>query len=143
MAGPDITQVRQFEWGVIWFSVTFAKAPSLAHSATFTDEVSVTLTATGTTATKRYRLTVSASDPRHQVLQRLPNGRPFTLPALARLPVFSGKTVTVGVDLHKYVGEPYLVRYRVKAARMMDDGAPISSDYVPDKGTGVWRTISG
>lgn len=140
VAGPDITRVMQYEWGAIAFTVTLAKVPPLTHSAAFTDEVSVTLTATGTTATKRYRLTVSALDPKHQILQRLPGGKRFTLPATGR--GVSGKTVTLGLDLNPLVGNPYLVRYRVEAARVMADGAIASSDYVPNTGTQVWRAYS-
>lgn len=138
--GPDIIRVDEYEWGAIAFQVTFAKAPALARSATFTDEVSVTLTASGTTATKQYRLTVSATDLKHQVLQRLPNGKRFVLPAVGR--GVSSRTVTLGVNLHPLVGNPYLVRYRVEATRSMLDGTPGSSDDVPNTGTTVWRGSS-
>lgn len=138
MAGPDITRVMQYEWGTILFQVTFAKGPPLAHGATFTDEVSVILTATGTTATKRYRLTVSAADRKHQVLQRLPAGKRMTLPVMGR-GVF-GRTVTLGINLNGFVGRPYLVRYRVEAARVLLDGTRASTDEVPNTGTTVWQS---
>jgi hypothetical protein len=138
-AGPDITRVTQYEWGIIWFRVMFAKAGSagspLARGDTFRDEVSVTLTARGNT-TKRYLLTVSATDLKHQVLQRLPNGKRFTLLATGR--AVEGKTVTLSVNLHPLVGDPTVVRYRIKAARVMLNGTPGSTDYVPNTGTMVW-----
>ena len=137
-AGPDIVRVTQYEWGVILFRVTFAQAPPLSHSTAYRDDVSVALTAVGTT-TKRYLLTVSATDLKHQVLQRLPNGKRMILPGTG--PARSGKTVTLSVDLRPFVGPPSVVRYRVKATRVMLDGTVASSDYVPNHGTMVWRPV--
>ena len=58
--------------------------------------------------------------------------------AAASPQAMSGKYLTLAVDLHS-LGDPRIVRYRVEAARVMLDGTPGSSDYVPDKGTMVWR----
>ena len=77
-----------------------------------------------------------ATDLEHQVLQRLPNGKRVTLPGLAQ-PV-SGKPVRLGVSLES-IGDPYIVRYRVEAARVLHDGAVAGSDYVPNAGTMVWH----
>lgn len=76
-AGPDIARVEWGEWGIQFFHVTFAEGSPLAHSATFTDKVSVYLT-TGKT---RYVLTVSCRKPGRvrEVLRRLPNGKPVIL----------------------------------------------------------------
>ena len=140
-AGPDIARVTEYEWGVIAFRVTFAKAgragSPLAYSATFSDEVSVMLMARGKT-TRRYLLSISATDLKHQVLQRLPNGKRLTLPAPPGATAMTSKYLTLAVNLHA-LGDPSIVRYRIEAARVMLDGTPGSSDYIPDNGTIVWH----
>ena len=132
--GPDITRVREFEWGYIGFEVTFAEASPLAQSATFTDTVAVAMSARGQT-TRRYVLSFSTSDPRHAVLRRLPNGTPVVVPA-GRM---SRRTMVIGVDLDR-IGNPGIVTFRVKAARHMLDGRPGGTDYTPDTGTMKWTS---
>lgn len=133
-AGPDIARVEWGEWGIQLFHVTFAEGSPLAHSAAFTDKVSVYLT-TGKT---RYVLTVSARSPGRQslrlreVLRRLPNGKPVTLAGRPGIVFPYGKAVTLSI--HPGPLAPPITGWRVKVARVMANGTPGSSDYAPDKG---------
>ena len=131
-AGPDIARVEWGEWGIQFFRVTFTERPPLAHSATFTDKVSVYLT-TGKT---RYVLTVSCRKPGRvrEVLRRLPNGKPVIL-AGKPLPgvVFpGGKAVTLSYDNRQL--DRAVTGWRVKVARVMLNGTPGGSDFAPDTG---------
>jgi len=132
-AAPDIALVEWGEWGIQFFHVTFAEGSPAAHSSAFTDKVSVYLTAGKT----RYVLTVSCRRPGRvrEVLRRLPNGKLVVL-AGKTLPgvVFpGGKAVTL--SYHPWqIGHRVVTSWRVKAARMMANGTPGSSDYAPDKG---------
>jgi hypothetical protein len=132
--GPDITRVTEYQWEIIIFHVTFAKAPALAHSAVFTDVVSVSIAATHQTTTTHYILSMSAYDRGHVVLRRLPDGKPQVLRSGNPM---DSKSVTLVVNLHS-LGDPSFVSYRVKASRMMLDGTSGSSDYTPNTGTMEW-----
>lgn len=136
-AGPDIVRVDELEWGTLVFVVTFARTgPSgfpLTHAARYDDQVSVTMTAQGSRATKRYRLTLSAGDPKHEILQRLPEGKLMLLPLGARPK--PGNAVGLVLDLRPFVGGVRAVRYTVEAARVMRNGTVVSRDVVPNKGT--------
>lgn len=141
-AGPDIVRVREAQWGVILFRVTLAKGSRLTHGAAFTDEVSMLLTATGYLdgSIRRYVLTVSAAHPTQQTLRRLPNGKPILVGVAGEGAPFSRvhrNVVDLGVNL-RVLGNPSVVGYRARAARVMHDGTPGSSDFAPNKGTGVW-----
>ncbi len=137
--GPDITRVEQGEWGVVFFDIVFAKTPPLARSAAFTDTLSVLISTTAPKA--RYVLSASASDLRHGVLRRLPDGKRVramcgSIPAAS---VFvRGKQLRLGTHLCA-LGNPSVIRFRVKAARQMLDGTPGGRDLVPDVGSMVWR----
>jgi len=139
--GPDITRVTELQWGAIVFQVTFAKAPALAHNAAFTDVVSVAIASTHATinhdkvTTDHYILSLSANDLTREVLRRLPDGKPQ---ALRSGWPRGGKSVTLVVNLRS-LRNPSLVRYRVKASRVMLDGTPGSGDYVPNSGTMEWQ----
>lgn len=132
--GPDITRVTESEWGSIGFNVTFAKP--LAHSATFTDTVTVQLWATGKT-TKRFVLSVSAAQP-ETLATLLPNGKRIVKNSGEAPPYISGKKATLSLALESF-GVWRFVRYRVKAARETVNGQPGGVDYAPDTGTMVWH----
>jgi hypothetical protein len=132
---PDIVRVTESCSGVISFRIIFAKGSRLAHSPAFTDTVSVTLLAKGQ-STRWYRLTLTARDLTHEVLRRLPSGKPVTL-ALPINGLGLGNAVSLAADLDQ-IGNPSIVRYRAEAARVFLDGAIASSDVVPNKGAMVW-----
>lgn len=141
-AGPDITRVDELEWGTLFFKVTFAKTGGpqrspLAHTARYADEVSVILTVRGTKATKRYRLTLFATDLTHEVLQGLPTGTPVMLQRFGG--AGTGRSVTLALDLRPFVGGVWEVRYRVEAVRLMRNGTVASIDDVPNRGTMIYR----
>lgn len=142
--GPDIARVTVLQWEIIVFRVNLAMGSRLAHSAAFTDKVSVFLTASGflNKPPRHYVLTFSAAHPRQTTLRRLPNGKRIVLTGpTGPMPGggwTKGSVVYLHVNLHK-LGNPGTVRYRVQAARVMRDGSPGSSDYAPNKGTGAWH----
>lgn len=134
-ARPDIARVTYDEWGVMLFTVTFAEGSRLAHSAAFTDTVSVFLTAARAEPSTRreYLLTVSAKRPGREVLRRLPNGKPVNLMVRSGITRSSGKAATLRVTPGQ-IGGRGLVRWRIRSARLMLNGTPASSDYAPDMG---------